>query len=215
MTLEQGTISYGQITIRNEFQDFRKEVMTMMNEEIIKKDNEIQKMNNELEMMRETLTIIKLQKRFDEAIELLECNRIVKSRLLPKLRTLVSRSLHKISMFFHPGQELTDMETLSEAASIRDINKIDIGDFEYRGEWITVSAELTTVDPKKALVRTRIGGSTNIIYTDDAQAELATAESVAGAIAAAKNEIDKRKKVVSIISEIENGNTDAQSTINE
>lgn len=214
MTLGQTDISYGQINVRNEFQDFRKEVMTMMNEEIIKKDNEIQKMNSELEMMRETITIIKLQKRFDEAIELLECNRIVKKRLLPKLRTLVSRSLHKISAFFHPGQELTDMEALGEVASIRDINKIDIGDFEYRGEWITISAELTTVDPKKALVKARIGGSTNIIYTDDAQAELATAESVAGAIAAAKNEIDKRKKVVSIISEIENGSTDTQP-INE
>lgn len=201
MTLEQGTISYGQITIRNEFQEFRKEVLTTMNEELMKK-------NNELEMMRETLTIIKLQKRFDEAIELLECNRIVKSRLLPKLRTLVSRSLHKISSFFHPGQELTDMEALGEVAAIRDINKIDIGDFEYHGEWITISAELTTVDPKKALVKARIGGCTNIIYTEDVNANLATAETVAGVIAAAKNEIDHRKKVVNIISEIENGNTD-------
>ena len=204
----QPDVRYAQLSMQDEFNTFRKEVLTIMNEELTKKDEEIQKKNNEIEMMRETLTIIKLQKRFDDAIELLECNRIMKSRMLPKLRTLVSRSLHKISAFFHPGQELTDMEALGEVSAIRDINRIDIGDFEYHGEWITITAELTTLDPKKALVKARIGGSTNIIYTEDVNADLASAETVAGVIAAAKNEIDHRKKVVNIISEIENGNTD-------
>ena len=205
----QSDVRYAQLSVRNEFQEFRKEVLTIMNEELMKKDEEIQKKNTEIEMMRETLTIIKLQKRFDDAVELLECNRIMKNRMLPKLRSLVSRTLHKISAFFHPGQELTDMEALGEVSAIRDINKIDIGDFEYHGEWITISAELTTWDPKEALVKARIGGSTNIIYTEDVNADLASAETVAGVIAAAKNEIDHHKKVVTIISEIENGNTEA------
>nr|DAR24399.1 MAG TPA: hypothetical protein [Caudoviricetes sp.] len=205
----QSNVRYAQLSVRNEFQEFRKEVLTIMNEELMKKDEEIQKKNNEIEMMRETLTIIKLQKRFDDAIELLECNRIMKNRMLPKLRTLVSRSLHKISAFFHPGQELTDMEALGEVSAIRDINRIDIGDFEYHGEWITITAELTTWGPKEALVKARIVGSTNIIYTEDVNTDLASAETVTGVIAAAKNEIDHRKKVVTIISEIENGNTEA------
>ena len=151
---------------------------------------------------QESLVITTLENRYKDAVELLQCNRLVRNTLVPRLREFVSRIWNRIGSFFNPAQSIVDFETLSQASSIRKIEEFDIGDVLYEDQFIIFSAYLDTQG--KPMVKARLVGNTELIYDVENVSDLATANNVTECFALAKLEVRRRNNVMAFSRDVMN-----------
>ena len=149
-----------------------------------------------LRSTQESLVITTLENRYKDAVELLQCNRLIRNNLVPRLREFVSRIWSRIGSFFNPAQSIADFETLSQASSIRKIEEFDIGDVAYEDQFIIFSAYLDTQG--KPMVKARLVGNTELIYDVENVSDLATASNVTECFALAKLEVRRRNNVMAL-----------------
>ena len=149
-----------------------------------------------LRSTQESLVITTLENRYKDAVELLQCNRLIRNNLVPRLREFVSRIWSRIGSFFNPAQSIVDFETLSQASSIRKIEEFDIGDVLYEDQFIIFSAYLDTQG--KPMVKARLVGNTELIYDVENVSDLATANNVTECFALAKLEVRRRNNVMAL-----------------
>lgn len=149
-----------------------------------------------LRSTQESLVITTLENRYKDAVELLQCNRLIRNNLVPRLREFVSRIWSRIGSFFNPAQSIADFETLSQASSIRKIEEFDIGDVAYEDQFIIFSAYLDTQG--KPMVKARLVGNTELIYDVENVSDLATANNVTECFALAKLEVRRRNTVMAL-----------------
>lgn len=149
-----------------------------------------------LRSTQESLVITTLENRYKDAVELLQCNRLIRNNLVPRLREFVSRIWSRIGSFFNPAQSIADFETLSQASSIRKIEELDIGDVAYEDQFIIFSAYLDTQG--KPMVKARLVGNTELIYDVENVSDLATANNVTECFALAKLEVRRRNNVMAL-----------------
>ena len=149
-----------------------------------------------LRSTQESLVITTLENRYKDAVELLQCNRLIRNNLVPRLREFVSRVWSRIGSFFNPAQSIVDFETLSQASSIRKIEEFDIGDVLYEDQFIIFSAYLDTQG--KPMVKARLVGNTELIYDVENVSDLATANNVTECFALAKLEVRRRNNVMAL-----------------
>ena len=145
---------------------------------------------------QESLVITTLENRYKDAVELLQCNRLVRNTLVPRLREFVSRIWNRIGSIFNPTQSIADFETLSQASSIRKIEEIDIGDVAYEDQFIIFSAYLDTQG--KPMVKAKVVGNTSLIYDIDNVSDLAAASNVTECFALAKLEVKRRRSIMAL-----------------
>ena len=155
-----------------------------------------------LRSTQESLVITTLENRYKDAVELLQCNRLIRNNLVPRLREFVSRIWSRIGSFFNPAQSIVDFETLSQASSIRKIEEFDIGDVLYEDQFIIFSAYLDTQG--KPMVKARLVGNTELIYDVENVSDLATANNVTECFALAKLEVRRRNNVMSFSRDVMN-----------
>lgn len=149
-----------------------------------------------LRSAQESLVITTLENRYKDAVELLQCNRLIRNNLVPRLREFVSRIWSRIGSFFNPAQSIADFETLSQASSIRKIEEFDIGDVAYEDQFIIFSAYLDTQG--KPMVKARLVGNTELIYDVENVSDLAIANNVTECFALAKLEVRRRNNVMAL-----------------
>ena len=149
-----------------------------------------------LRSTQESLVITTLENRYKDAVELLQCNRLIRNNLVPRLREFVSRIWSRIGSFFNPAQSIADFETLSQASSIRKIEEFDIGDVAYEDQFIIFSAYLDTQG--KPMVKARLVGNTELIYDVENVSDLAIANNVTECFALAKLEVRRRNNVMAL-----------------
>lgn len=145
---------------------------------------------------QESLVITTLENRYKDAVELLQCNRLVRNTLVPRLREFVSRIWNRIGSIFNPAQSIADFETLSQASSIRKIEEVDIGDVSYEDQFIIFSAYLDAQG--NPMVKTKVVGNTSLIYDIENVSDLATASNVTECFALTKLEVKRRKNVMAL-----------------
>lgn len=155
-----------------------------------------------LRSTQESLVITTLENRYKDAVELLQCNRLIRNNLVPRLREFVSRIWSRIGSFFNPAQSIADFETLSQASSIRKIEEFDIGDVAYEDQFIIFSAYLDTQG--KPMVKARLVGNTELIYDVENVSDLATANNVTECFALAKLEVRRRNNVMAFSRDVMN-----------
>lgn len=155
-----------------------------------------------LRSTQESLVITTLENRYKDAVELLQCNRLIRNNLVPRLREFVSRIWSRIGSFFNPAQSIVDFETLSQASSIRKIEEFDIGDVLYEDQFIIFSAYLDTQG--KPMVKARLVGNTELIYDVENVSDLATANNVTECFALAKLEVRRRNNVMAFSRDVMN-----------
>ena len=155
-----------------------------------------------LRSTQESLVITTLENRYKDAVELLQCNRLIRNNLVPRLREFVSRIWSRIGSFFNPAQSIADFETLSQASSIRKIEEFDIGDVLYEDQFIIFSAYLDTQG--KPMVKARLVGNTELIYDVENVSDLATANNVTECFALAKLEVRRRNNVMAFSRDVMN-----------
>lgn len=155
-----------------------------------------------LRSTQESLVITTLENRYKDAVELLQCNRLIRNNLVPRLREFVSRIWSRIGSFFNPAQSIADFETLSQASSIRKIEEFDIGDVSYEDQFIIFSAYLDTQG--KPMVKARLVGNTELIYDVENVSDLATANNVTECFALAKLEVRRRNNVMALSRDVMN-----------
>lgn len=155
-----------------------------------------------LRSTQESLVITTLENRYKDAVELLQCNRLIRNNLVPRLREFVSRIWSRIGSFFNPAQSIVDFETLSQASSIRKIEEFDIGDVAYEDQFIIFSAYLDTQG--KPMVKARLVGNTELIYDVENVSDLATANNVTECFALAKLEVRRRNNVMAFSRDVMN-----------
>lgn len=155
-----------------------------------------------LRSTQESLVITTLENRYKDAVELLQCNRLIRNNLVPRLREFVSRIWSRIGSFFNPAQSIADFETLSQASSIRKIEEFDIGDVSYEDQFIIFSAYLDTQG--KPMVKARLVGNTELIYDVENVSDLATANNVTECFALAKLEVRRRNNVMAFSRDVMN-----------
>lgn len=143
---------------------------------------------------QESLVITTLENRYKDAVELLQCNRLVRNTLVPRLREFVSRIWNRIGSIFNPAQSIADFETLSQASSIRKIEEVDIGDVSYEDQFIIFSAYLDAQG--NPMVKAKVVGNTSLIYDIENVSDLATASNVTECFALTKLEVKRRKNVM-------------------
>lgn len=149
-----------------------------------------------LRRTQESLVITTLENRYKDAAELLQCNRLVRNTLVPRLREFVSRIWNRIGSIFNPAQSIADFETLSQASSIRKIEEIDIGDVAYEDQFIIFSAYLDTQG--NPMVKVKVVGNTSLIYDIDNVSDLAAASNVTECFALAKLEVKRRRSIMAL-----------------
>ena len=149
-----------------------------------------------LRSTQESLVITTLENRYKDAVELLQCHRLIRNNLVPRLREFVSRIWSRIGSFFNPAQSIADFETLSQASSIRKIEEFDIGDVAYEDQYIIFSAYLDTQG--KPMVKARLVGNTELIYDVENVSDLAIANNVTECFALAKLEVRRRNNVMAL-----------------
>lgn len=145
---------------------------------------------------QESLVITTLENRYKDAVELLQCNRLVRNTLVPRLREFVSRIWNRIGSIFNPAQSIADFETLSQASSIRKIEEVDIGDVSYEDQFIIFSAYLDAQG--NPMVKAKVVGNTSLIYDIENVSDLATASNVTECFALTKLEVKRRKNVMAL-----------------
>ena len=155
-----------------------------------------------LRSTQESLVITTLENRYKDVVELLQCNRLIRNNLVPRLREFVSRIWSRIGSFFNPAQSIADFETLSQASSIRKIEEFDIGDVLYEDQFIIFSAYLDTQG--KPMVKARLVGNTELIYDVENVSDLATANNVTECFALAKLEVRRRNNVMAFSRDVMN-----------
>ena len=145
---------------------------------------------------QESLVITTLENRYKDAVELLQCNRLVRNTLVPRLREFVSRIWNRIGSIFNPAQSIADFETLSQASSIRKIEEVDIGDVSYEDQFIIFSAYLDAQG--NPMVKAKVVGNTSLIYDIDNVSDLAAASNVTECFALAKLEVKRRRSIMAL-----------------
>ena len=182
-------------------EDFN-EVKEIVNDLATKAEEEKLAREKILRSTQESLVITTLENRYKDAVELLQCNRLIRNNLVPRLREFVSRIWSRIGSFFNPAQSIVDFETLSQASSIRKIEEFDIGDVLYEDQFIIFSAYLDTQG--KPMVKARLVGNTELIYDVENVSDLATANNVTECFALAKLEVRRRNNVMAFSRDVMN-----------
>ena len=172
------------------------EVKEIVNDLATKAEEEKLAREKILRSTQESLVITTLENRYKDAVELLQCNRLIRNNLVPRLREFVSRIWSRIGSFFNPAQSIADFETLSQASSIRKIEEFDIGDVAYEDQFIIFSAYLDTQG--KPMVKARLVGNTELIYDVENVSDLAIANNVTECFALAKLEVRRRNNVMAL-----------------
>ena len=178
------------------------EVKEIVNDLATKAEEEKLTRDKILRSTQESLVITTLENRYKDAVELLQCNRLIRNNLVPRLREFVSRIWSRIGSFFNPAQSIVDFETLSQASSIRKIEEFDIGDVLYEDQFIIFSAYLDTQG--KPMVKARLVGNTELIYDVENVSDLATANNVTECFALAKLEVRRRNNVMAFSRDVMN-----------
>ena len=178
------------------------EVKEIVNDLATKAEEEKLTRDKLLRSTQESLVITTLENRYKDAVELLQCNRLIRNNLVPRLREFVSRIWSRIGSFFNPAQSIVDFETLSQASSIRKIEEFDIGDVLYEDQFIIFSAYLDTQG--KPMVKARLVGNTELIYDVENVSDLATANNVTECFALAKLEVRRRNNVMAFSRDVMN-----------
>lgn len=178
------------------------EVKEIVNDLATKAEEEKLAREKILRSTQESLVITTLENRYKDAVELLQCNRLIRNNLVPRLREFVSRIWSRIGSFFNPAQSIADFETLSQASSIRKIEEFDIGDVAYEDQFIIFSAYLDTQG--KPMVKARLVGNTELIYDVENVSDLATANNVTECFALAKLEVRRRNNVMAFSRDVMN-----------
>ena len=178
------------------------EVKEIVNDLATKAEEEKLTRDKILRSTQESLVITTLENRYKDAVELLQCNRLIRNNLVPRLREFVSRIWSRIGSFFNPAQSIADFETLSQASSIRKIEEFDIGDVAYEDQFIIFSAYLDTQG--KPMVKARLVGNTELIYDVENVSDLATANNVTECFALAKLEVRRRNNVMAFSRDVMN-----------
>ena len=178
------------------------EVKEIVNDLATKAEEEKLTRDKILRSTQESLVITTLENRYKDAVELLQCNRLIRNNLVPRLREFVSRIWSRIGSFFNPAQSIADFETLSQASSIRKIEEFDIGDVLYEDQFIIFSAYLDTQG--KPMVKARLVGNTELIYDVENVSDLATANNVTECFALAKLEVRRRNNVMAFSRDVMN-----------
>ena len=178
------------------------EVKETVTELVTKAEEEKLTRDKILRSTQESLVITTLENRYKDAVELLQCNRLIRNNLVPRLREFVSRIWSRIGSFFNPAQSIVDFETLSQASSIRKIEEFDIGDVLYEDQFIIFSAYLDTQG--KPMVKARLVGNTELIYDVENVSDLATANNVTECFALAKLEVRRRNNVMAFSRDVMN-----------
>ena len=179
-------------TKREDFDEVKETVTNL----VTKAEEEKLTRDKLLRSTQESLVITTLENRYKDAVELLQCNRLIRNNLVPRLREFVSRIWSRIGSFFNPAQSIVDFETLSQASSIRKIEEFDIGDVAYEDQFIIFSAYLDTQG--KPMVKARLVGNTELIYDVENVSDLATANNVTECFALAKLEVRRRNNVMAL-----------------
>ena len=179
--------------VRKEDFDAVTETVTDLSKEI--KEEKIAR-EKILRSTQESLVITTLENRYKDAAELLQCNRLVRNNLVPRLREFVSRIWNRIGSIFNPAQSIADFETLSQASSIRKIEEIDIGDVAYEDQFIIFSAYLDTQG--NPMVKAKVVGNTSLIYDIDNVSDMAAASNVTECFALAKLEVKRRRSIMAL-----------------
>ena len=185
-------------TKREDFDEVKETVTNL----VTKAEEEKLTRDKLLRSTQESLVITTLENRYKDAVELLQCNRLIRNNLVPRLREFVSRIWSRIGSFFNPAQSIVDFETLSQASSIRKIEEFDIGDVLYEDQFIIFSAYLDTQG--KPMVKARLVGNTELIYDVENVSDLATANNVTECFALAKLEVRRRNNVMAFSRDVMN-----------